>query len=360
MSFYLGFFLSLVAIYVTIQLLGASPSDFLDLHAFVIVVLGSIFAVCSATSFVYLLKLPVYLLKALLPVPLKLANLVVDVKRMADKSRSGGLPALTSEIPAAPDEFTRRGIKLLIAGTDAQMVNTILDADIKATEERHHQGISFLETVGGYAPTFGLLGTVLGIVEGLGNLEDINALGHALAVALMATLYGVFSANVLWLPLGSQLKKKSHEEVQAKRMYLEGLLAIQAGIGSETINNLMKSYVDSKTRAKIEGGRIGKKKGERHLEYLQYMSPLDQERTMAFMAEIKRETEGQNLGIDDVKLMLAELINESDDKVLAKDFATEYMQLKATKKLPKGSKRKGKRRKSGAGAASRKRSLGDD
>lgn len=352
MSFGIGLLLSLAAVWYTIYLLGANITDFLDLHAFVIVVCGSTFATAMAFGFQHLFKLPLYMLKAMGPSSLKMANIVVDIKRMADKARSAGLPALTSEIPAAPDEFARRGIKLLVAGVDSQVVNTIMEADIHGTEQRHKEAIGFWEALGGNAPTFGLLGTVLGIVEGLKNLDDINALGHSLAVALMATLYGVFSANIVFLPLAGQLKKRSHDEAFMKKMYLEGLLAIQAGVGSDIINNLMKSYVNAATRARIEGGKVGKKKTERHLEYLQYMNPLDQERTMAFMAEVKKELEAQNLGQDDVKVMLAELINAADDKVLAKDFATEFMQLKTTKKIPKGSKRK-RKRKPGAGGGKR-------
>lgn len=343
MSFSIGLILNVLVVFWTINLLGAQPAEFVDLHAFVIVVLGSMIASAMAGGFSHLFKLPIYFWQACAPSAMKMANIAVDVKRMADKARSAGLPALTSEIPAAPDEFARRGIKLLVAGIDSQVVETILEADIHGTEERHKEVIEFFEAVGGNAPTFGLMGTVLGIVQGLKNLDDINALGHGLAVALMATLYGVFSANLLWLQLAGQLKKRSHAEIFMKKMYKEGLLAIQAGVSSDVINNLMKSYVNASTRAKIEGGKIGKKKTERHLEYLQYMNPLDQERTMAFMAEIKKETEAQNLGQDDVKVMLAELINASDDKVLGKDFATEYMQLKTVKKLPKGSKRKRKR-----------------
>lgn len=351
MSFSLGLILNILVVFWTINLLGAQPAEFVDLHAFVIVVLGSMIASAMASTFAHLFKLPLYMWKASGPMPMKIANIVVDIKRMADKARSAGLPALTSEIPAAPDEFARRGIKLLVAGVDSQVVETILEADIHGTEERHHEVVEFFEAVGGNAPTFGLMGTVLGIVQGLKNLDDINALGHGLAVALMATLYGVFSANLLWLQLAGQLKKRSHNEVFMKKMYKEGLLAIQAGVSSDVINNLMKSYVNAATRAKIEGGKIGKKKTERHLEYLQYMNPLDQERTMAFMAEVKKETEAQNLGQDDVKVMLAELINASDDKVLGKDFATEYMQLKTVKKLPKGSKRK-RKKKAGGGKRS--------
>lgn len=345
MSFLFGTIFSLVVVYWTMVLLGTTPADFWDMHAFVIVVLGSIAATATAFSFQHLLKMPLYVLKAVMPLPMKAASIVMDIKRMADKARQGGLPALTSEIPGAPDEFARRGIKMLVAGTDSTIVQRMLESDIHATHERHTEVIGFLEAVGGYAPTFGLLGTVLGIVEGLGHIDDVAALGHALAVALMATLYGVFSANVIWLPLAAQLKGRSQKEERARRMYMEGLLAVQAGFTSEVVDKLMKSHVDVKTRAKIEGGKIGGKKTDRHIEYISYMSPQDQERAMAVMAEVKRESEAKNLGQDDVKMILAEMINEADDKVLAKDFCTEFMKIKLITKLPKGAKRKGKRKK---------------
>lgn len=348
MSFFFGTILSLIVVYWTMILLGTTPADFMDLHAFVIVVLGSIAATATSYNFIHLLKLPIYMLKAVLPQPMKIAAIVMDIKRMADKARQGGLPALTSEIPGAPDEFARRGIKMLVAGNDSTIVQRVLEADIQATHNRHIDVIGFFEALGGNAPTFGLLGTVLGIVEGLGHIDDVAALGHALAVALMATLYGVFSANVIWLPLAAQLKGRSQTEERARKMYLEGLLCVQAGFTSEVVDKLMKSHVDVKTRAKIEGGKIGGKKSDRHVEYISYMSPQDQERAMAVMAEVKREGEAKNLGQDDVKMMLAELINEADDKVLAKDFCTEFMKVKLIKKLPKGAKRKGKRKKKAA------------
>ena len=114
-----------------------------------------------------------------------------------------------------------------------------------------------------------------------------------------------------------------------------------------------------KMRAKIEGGKVGKKKTDKHIEYTTYMNPQDQERAMALMAEVKKHTEAKEIGIEDVKLMLAELINEADDKTLCKDFSNEYMKYKPVKKLPKGSKMKGKKRKKGA-AGGKKRRLADD
>ena len=197
MSFLIGTICSLVVVFVTMRLLGASPAEFLDMHALVVVVFGSMAATATAFNFKHLFKLPIYFMKAMLPLPMKDSAIVMDIKRMADKARQGGLPSLTSEIPGAPDEFARRGIKMLVSGNDSVVVQRMLEADIHSTHERHMEVVGFFEAVGGNAPTFGLLGTVLGIVEGLKHIDDVAALGASLGVALMATLYGVFSANVV-------------------------------------------------------------------------------------------------------------------------------------------------------------------
>ncbi|PKL76293.1 MAG: hypothetical protein CVV27_11015 [Candidatus Melainabacteria bacterium HGW-Melainabacteria-1] len=361
MGVILGIPLVLASIYICMSLTGQDVKDYLDLPSFIIVAGGSLGAAAVGSGFGMLFKMPTLYIQAILPFPTKPEVVVVDMKRMAEKARAGGLPALTSEIPTAPNEFVRRGIKLLVAGTDSEIVRTIMEAEINSSETRHGSNVSFLDALAAYCPTFGMLGTVLGIVQAMGNLDDMAALGTALAIALMTTLYGVFFANVLILPVSAKLKSKNTTEVLVKEMYVDGMLAIQAGSTADTIDKVMKSYVDEKSRARIEGGKVGKKKTDKHIEYTTYMNPQDQERAMALMAEVKKETEAKNLGADDVKLMLAELINEADDKTLMKDFANEYMKYKPVKKLPKGAKRKGKRRKpGGAGGASKKRRVDGD
>lgn len=359
MGVILGIPLVLGVIYLTMRMNNQPLLNYYDPASLVIVMGGSLGSAAVGSGFGMLFKLPVLYLQAILPYPTKQALVVVDMKRMAEKARAGGLPALTSEIPTAPNEFVRRGIKLLVAGTDSEIVRTIMEAELSSSETRHGDNTSFLDALAGYFPTFGMLGTVLGIVQAMGNLDDMAALGSALALALLTTLYGVFFANVFVLPVSAKLKTKNSIEVLVKGMYIDGMLAIQAGSTADTIDKVMKSYVDEKTRAKIEGGKIGKKKVDKHIEYTTYMNPQDQERAMALMAEVKKETEAKNLGQEDVKLMLAELINEADDKTLMKDFANEYMKYKPVRKLPKGKKRKGKgkKRKGGGGG---KRRMADD
>ena len=361
MGVIIGIPLVLGAIYICMQMSGQQIMDYYDLASLIVVIGGSLGSAAVGSGFGLIFKLPSLYWQAIVPYPTKQELVVVDMKRMAEKARSGGLPALTSEIPTAPNEFVRRGIKLLVAGTDSEIVRTIMEAELASSETRHANNTAFLDALAGYFPTFGMLGTVLGIVQAMGNLDDMAALGSALALALLTTLYGVFFANVFVLPVSAKLKTKNTVEALVKGMYIDGMLAIQAGSTADTIDKVMKSYVDERTRARIEGGKVGKKKVDKHIEYTTYMNPQDQERAMALMAEVKKETEAKNLGIDDVKLMLAELINEADDKTLMKDFANEYMKYKPVKKLPKGSKRKGKRRKGGGrGGGAKKRRIAED
>lgn len=360
MGVILGIPLVLAAIYITMRINNQPLINYYDLSSLIIVLGGSLGSAAVGSGFGMLFKLPVLYLQAILPYPTKQEVVVVDMKRMAEKARSGGLPALTSEIPVAPNEFVRRGIKLLVAGTDSEIVRTIMEAELSSSETRHSDNTAFLDGLAGYFPTFGMLGTVLGIVQAMGNLDDMAALGSALALALLTTLYGVFFANVFVLPVSAKLKTKDSTETLVKGMYIDGMLAIQAGSTADTIDKVMKSYVDERSRARIEGGKVGKKKVDKHIEYTTYMNPQDQERALALMAEVKKETEAKNLGQEDVKLMLAELINEADDKTLMKDFANEYMKYKPVKKLPKGKKRKGKSKRKGGGGGGKKRRIDED
>ena len=121
-------------------------------------------------------------------------------------------------------------MQLIIDGTDPEALREIMETEISSMEERHHQGIGFLEGIGGYAPTLGVLGAIMGLITVLSHLSDPNAdLGEGIAVAFVASFYGVFTANLFWLPLANKLKIKSKEEVQVRELAMEGLLAIQAG-----------------------------------------------------------------------------------------------------------------------------------
>lgn len=329
-----------------------------DEAAFVIVVVGTLFCTMAMYSTMDLLMLPIYFLQTILPLPYKEGDIVDSFQRMADKVKGAGIPSLTSEIPSAYDDYMRRGIKLVISGTDSHAIKEIMHSEIEKTNKRHKQKIGIFNEMAGIAPTMGMIGTILALVIVLGNLEDTSKLGSSIAVALIATLYGAAAANLACVPMAKKLELKNDKEILLKEMILEGLLSVQAGESSFLVGQRLKAHVSEGLRSRIEGGKgTSKKKGEKHIEIATYMNAIDQEKAMAFLAEIKKSQETKDLGQDDAKNMLAELINEGEDKIIMKDFANEFMKSKTAKKLPKGLKRKAKTK---GKKAKRKAAVADD
>jgi chemotaxis protein MotA len=339
-----------------------NPFMYWDLSAFVIVIIGTLLAAMAMFSAMDILMMPIFLIKCVLPMPYKEGDIVAAFQRMADKVKGAGIPSLTSEIPSAYDEFMRRGIKLVISGTDSHAIKEIMHEEIVNTHKRHKAKIGIFNEMAGIGPTMGMIGTLLALVIVLGNLEDTSKLGSSIAVALIATLYGCAVANIVFVPIAKQLDAKNEKENLLKEMILEGLLAVQAGESSFLVGQRLKACVSDGLRNKIEGGKGGsKKKTEKHIDIATYMNAIDQEKAMAFLAEVKKSFETKDLGMDDAKNMLAELINEAEDKIIMKDFANEFMKSKTSKKLPKGLKRKGVSGKKGAkGKAKRKAAVADD
>ena len=223
---------------------GGSPSALINLPGFMIVIIGSLGAGIMAVPMETVKKLPKLLGKAFKQQVLDPAAMIPQFEQMADRARREGLLSLEEEASKIDDEFTRKGMQLIIDGTDPEALREIMETEITAMEERHHQGIGFLEGIGGYAPTLGVLGAIMGLITVLGHLGDEGAdLGHGIAVAFVASFYGVFTANLIWLPLANKLKLKSKDEVQLREIAMEGLLAIQAGDNPRVVKDKLLGYL---------------------------------------------------------------------------------------------------------------------
>ena len=176
--------------------------------------------------------------------------------RFAEKARREGLLSLEQELETVTDRFTRQGMQLVIDGTDPDVTREILESNITVMEKRHKVGIAVFEAAGGYSPTLGIIGTVMGLVHVLGNLSDPNSLSKSIAGAFIATLYGVASANLIWLPIATKLKQKDKLEVAAMEMVLDGILSIQAGENPSILKEKLKTHLgnmpESKNRADEE------------------------------------------------------------------------------------------------------------
>lgn len=183
--------------------------------------------------------------------------LIEQIVGLADKVRREGLLYLENQLPQVEDIFMRKGIQLVVDGTDPELVRQIMETEMYAIQERHHSGASIFDAAGGYAPTMGILGTVMGLVHVLSNLESPETLGPSIALAFIATLYGVGSANILWLPIAEKLKNLSKKEVLLKELMLEGIMSIQAGYNPILIRERLTAFLKPKTRQSEEEEKEG-------------------------------------------------------------------------------------------------------
>jgi chemotaxis protein MotA len=191
-------------------------------------------------------------------------DLIAEIKKLvsiASIARTEGLLSLEKEIESIKNPFLKKGIRLTVDGTDSTKIVEILETDIDEMEERHRKNASFFQTMGGFAPTLGITGTVIGLVIALGNLENPDKMAKNIAAAFIATLYGIASANLLFIPIGNKLKVKSAEEIKLKRMLLKGILAIQSGVNPRiTEEELLTFLPPSQRNAKDQKNKEEKKK----------------------------------------------------------------------------------------------------
>jgi len=180
---------------------------------------------------------------AFLPAKVDHEQVVKDIINYATKARRNGLISLEQEAQSVRDPFIKKGISLVVDGIDPQKLRETLEADIMAYEDHTKHSIEFYEAAGGYSPTIGIIGAVLGLIHVMANLSDTSKLGGGIAVAFVATIYGLIVANVVCLPIGTKLKIRMKEEMLRRIMILEGLIAIQNGENPHFIEQKLMAYV---------------------------------------------------------------------------------------------------------------------
>lgn len=175
-------------------------------------------------------------------------EIVNTIIGFCDIARKEGLLALEAKLETITDSFMRKGFQFAVDGTDPHLLREILETEVICMEERHKVGIQMFQQAGGLAPTMGMIGTVMGLVNVLANMADTSSLGPAISTAFIATFYGVFSANILWLPIGNKLKIASKEEVAQKQIIIEGILSVQAGEHPRVVTEKLLSFIEPKKR----------------------------------------------------------------------------------------------------------------
>jgi chemotaxis protein MotA len=164
--------------------------------------------------------------------------------QFATKARKSGIVSLEEEALTLPDPFLRKALGLAVDGTDLNVLRKIMEIDIQLSEQAAEEEAKVWEAAGGYAPTIGIIGAVMGLIQVMKHLEDIKEVGHGIAVAFVATVYGVGSANILFLPAASKLRARMHRSTRIMEMMLEGVLGIVEGLNPTLIRLKLASFDD--------------------------------------------------------------------------------------------------------------------
>jgi len=214
-----------------------------EIPALIIVIGGTFAATFASTTLDQMKRVPALYKKAFGGNDLDHHGAIQQMVGMADKARREGLLALEDQLAEVEDTYTRKGVQLVVDGTDSDLVRAILNSEIDGMAGRHKANAHLFAVAGGFAPTLGIIGTVLGLVHVLENLSNPSLLGHAIAGAFIATLYGVGSANLIFLPVANKLKALAGEELLYREMQLEGILSIQAGDNPRMLAEKLETYL---------------------------------------------------------------------------------------------------------------------
>jgi chemotaxis protein MotA len=257
----IGLVVGLVGLYLGATLEGSNPMAILSPSAMLIVLGGTLGAVIMGTSFASIANIPKMYMKAFSPDIPDLNAKVAELVGYAEAARRDGLLALDEVTSSIEDPFTKKGLQLVVDGTDPDLVADILESENDAMRKRHAAGVQPFDKAGGYAPTMGIIGTVFGLIHVLGNLDKPATLGPSISAAFVATLLGVASANVVYLPIGARLKQLSQDELHARALIVEGILSIQAGDNPRVVQEKLMTFVPPALRvdADAKGGANAEK-----------------------------------------------------------------------------------------------------
>ena len=249
----LGIVVAVIAIAVAFILEGGSPMVAFSNPAAIIIIIGGTVGVGMASNSMSDIAPGIKAtLKMMLPGKgLDGAAAVNELMGYADVARREGLLALEEKAKAVEDPFLKRGLELVIDGTDSDEVAEVLEADIAAMKERHKVAAKFHMDCGTYAPAIGIVGCVLGLTLALSHMDNPSEMGHAISAAFIATLWGIGIANCFFMPISNKMKRMSSAEAQHRQMIVEGLLALQAGVSPRAVGEKLKSHLSPKVRETV-------------------------------------------------------------------------------------------------------------
>lgn len=252
-----GFLITVISLLVAFALEGGSLGMLLILTAFLIVFGGTIGVTIISFPWADLKRTPYFLRKIFTDQPPDYHSMLETLVFFTDSARREGLLSLEKHLEAIDSKFMQRGLQMVIDGTSPDLTRDILEAEIEAFENSEKVGQEIFMTAGGYAPTMGIIGTVMGMISVLSHLSNPDEIGSAIAVAFLATLYGIASANILWIPFGTKIKVKTEKEIYFMEMILEGMLSIQQGVNPRILRERLSVYLPPEPPTRLKSEETG-------------------------------------------------------------------------------------------------------
>ncbi|MDJ0793435.1 MAG: flagellar motor protein PomA [Woeseiaceae bacterium] len=234
-------------IVMTSIMLGGSAGTFVNTPSLLVVLGGTVLVTMMKFSLGKFLGAAGIAVKAFLYKPSNPEDLISESVELAKAARQGGLLAL--EDKEISDDFMKTGLGLLIDGHPADTVKAMLQKDLNQTLQRHNDGQDIFKAIGDVGPAMGMIGTLIGLVQMLSNMDDPKQIGPAMAVALLTTLYGAILANMFALPIADKLAVRSAEEHTSKNLIIDALLAIQSGQNPRIISSMLEAYLPRSQRS---------------------------------------------------------------------------------------------------------------
>ncbi len=241
--------------------MGAGAAGFIDIPSMLITIGGTIAATMVAFSLKELAGASSVTRKAFFHKANNIPDIIKTVLRFALKARREGILALEAEIETVDDPFIVKSLQLAIDGTSPEIMEDVLRTEVSHIDERHKLGQRLYKSMGSFAPAFGMVGTLIGLVKMLQSMSDPSSIGPGMAVALITTFYGALMANLIFLPLAGKLKLRSEQELLVKEVIIAGILSIQSGDNPRIVEQKLQVFVSPKQRTNaLEEVTRGEKK----------------------------------------------------------------------------------------------------
>ncbi len=233
-------------------LMGGNAQGFINVPSLLTTIGGAFSATLISFPLKTMFKTFKVTMKTFLHKELSLTELIEAMVKYAEKARKEGMLALEQEAENEQDKFLAKGLMLAVDGTESELLSNIMYNEMTALESRHEEGQNLFKTLGTFFPAFGMIGTLVGLVQMLSQMNDPSKIGPGMAVALLTTFYGAFAANLFCLPMAEKLKGRSASELHRMELIVEGIMAIKSGDTPRVVGEKLKSFIPPVERLKLE------------------------------------------------------------------------------------------------------------